>query len=1029
MRLCKKIVWLVLTVSIHTKTNAQGTTNRLIRTLNVSNGLPQSVVTGIVQDSIGFIWIGTRGGLARFDGKKYKVFSHIPGDSLSMSGNTIAELYMGSKNRLWVLYETGDIDIINTLTESIVHLTRLKTFQPLYNEIKVGHTITEDNKENVWLLGENGLFYCNPDKQHLDFYPYSSLNLSNEKTSSIVYDKGNVVVVTNLSLTRFNTNAQLLEKIKYPPAAKSAANISAAFKNFYALFRQNGDAVIQCNNEIRIYNAADKSFSTLLLNETDPASNSMIMDNNGNVYLFYTLNVYYLSLDNKLTLWRPKEQNPKLGFLSILLDRSGVLWLGSNGDGVQLFDLRLSRFQGVPYEINFPQDVFKNYLDVSTEKISTVFSKLGNPFTFRWTTYGNSGVVIFTGTDYDAAKTPQVFLYKSGHITVPSWRYNDSLRVNHSPVYALACSRSGKIWGINFFMQPVYFDTLTSTAIVYKPIVNVTANGLNTTDLLIEGEDKFWITTAFEGLYFYDKQSGKTIHYTYSEKPGSLPTNQLIHIEQDARDTSVLWISSLGAGIIKFNKVTGNCALFTDRDGLPDNTVYAMVPDEKGIFWCSSNKGIFSFDPKTSKVLQRFTSEDGLPGDEFNRFHFFKFHNGNIGFGGVSGYTVFNPLTVQKDLYQPPVGFTGIEINNVAADFGQPSSPFKSAVNSLTEIRLSYDQNFLTFQFAAFEYNVPEKIKYRFILQNFDDNWVYAGNSHLATYTKLPPGNYTFAVNATNTSGNWSRHIKTVAVIIEPPFWKTWWFTSLWILLVVYLIYFVVRYRISVVRKEEQQKAAFEREALELKAEALELKAEALRAQMNPHFIFNSLNSIKSLIQKEKKQEAVIYLTTFSKLIRNQLNNARREISLHEELETCRLYTELEALRFGSRISCSFAIDDEIDTYSLQVPPLILQPFIENAIWHGILPKEGGNVKIAVSRNGRYIQCTIEDDGIGRESSLHNKAETAATYQSKGMKLVQGRLNLHNSIKNQGGTVEVIDKKDSQGNSLGTLVIVKFEEA
>ena len=1019
MRLCKKLLLLVLITGVYIKANTQASKNQVMRNLNVADGLPQSVVTGIVQDSVGFIWIGTRDGLARYDGKKYKVFRHIPSDSTSVWGNTIAELYMGSKNRLWILYETGDIDIINTLTESVLHLTNLKIFHPLLKAVKIGHTIIEDDKGNGWLLGENGLFVCNPGKQQFNFYAYSKLSLSGEKAASIIYNNGNVVIVSNLSLTRYNANMQMLEKIKYH-FDKTPANITPAFKNFYAVFRRNGDAVIQGNNEILIYKAADKSFVSMPLNETDLTSNSMVVDNNDNVYFFYTLNIWHLSFDNKLSLWKPEEQNPQLGFLSILLDKSGVLWLGSNGDGVQLFDLRLSRLQGIAYKLNFPKDIFNDYLHVNIES-SKAFSGINNPFNFRCA-YESNDDVIFTSTDYNANITPQVFFYKSNHVVIPSWRYNDTIAANHSPIYALACSHSGEIWGVNFFMQPVYFDTLTSTATVYKSITNINADGINTTDLLIDGEDKFWITTAFEGLYFYNKQSEKTVHYIYSEKAGALPTNQLTHIEQYAADSNILWISSLGAGIIKFNKTTGKCNFFTDRDGLPDNTVYAMVPDNNGIYWCSSNKGIFSFNPKNNKVLQSFTSKDGLAGDEFNRFHYFKFRNGNIAFGGVNGYTVFNPLTVQKDLYQPTVALTGIEINNAPADYGRQSSPFKTAVNSLAEIKLPHDQNFLTFHFAALEYNIPDKIKYRFMLKGFDEAWVYAGNDNIATYTKLPPGNYTFIVNVTNTSGKWSRYIKTVAVIINPPFWLTWWFISLIALAAACLIYFFLRYRIQVIRKQERQKIAFEQEASEL-------KTQALRAQMNPHFIFNCLNSIKSLIHEDNKRQAIIYLTTFSKLIRKQLNNVEQEITLQDELETCRIYTELEALRFGAGIVCEFMVDEKVDMLSFRVPPLIIQPFIENAIWHGILPKEGGKVLISVNYiNEDNVQCIIDDNGIGREISMLNKLSQSATYESKGMKLVKNRLNLYNIIHNNGGSIEVIDKKDASQNAAGTLVIITFKK-
>ncbi|MEJ7682326.1 MAG: histidine kinase [Segetibacter sp.] len=392
-----------------------------------------------------------------------------------------------------------------------------------------------------------------------------------------------------------------------------------------------------------------------------------------------------------------------------------------------------------------------------------------------------------------------------------------------------------------------------------------------------------------------------------------------------------------------------------------------------------------------------------------------------IAFGGVDGYTVFNPLRVADDTFSPSVALTGIRINNIPADYGYPASPFKAAINSVGKIVLPYTQNFLTFEFAALEYNITEKLQYRYKLEGLNENWVNAGNDNVATYTRISPGHYTLMINATNTAGKWSSHIKTLSVIIEPPFWKTWWFTALWVLAVAGIIYLIIINRIKKVRKEEQQKAAFEREASEL-------KAEALRAQMNPHFIFNCLNSIKALIQEDNKQQAVTYLTTFSKLIRNQLNTAQREISLYEELETCRLYTQLEALRFSSKIVCEFKIDENVDTHSLKVPPLILQPFIENAIWHGVLPKESGKVKISVTGKDDFIQCAIEDDGIGRETSMRSKCQTSVTYQSKGMKLVQGRLSLHNVINNQGGTIELIDKQDARHNPAGTLIIVTFKK-
>ncbi len=234
-----------------------------------------------------------------------------------------------------------------------------------------------------------------------------------------------------------------------------------------------------------------------------------------------------------------------------------------------------------------------------------------------------------------------------------------------------------------------------------------------------------------------------------------------------------------------------------------------------------------------------------------------------------------------------------------------------------------------------------------------------------------------------------------------------------------------LRYKMILDQKEaEKLKVNYEKKLIQL-------EANALRAQMNPHFIFNCMNSIKSLIQKKEDDKAVVYLTTFSKLIRTIFQNSdKREITLYDEIETCRLYTQLESMRFGNKFSYSFSIDDTIDLKSFPVPALIIQPFIENAIWHGIMPKEdGGYVNVTVKKDKENICCIIDDNGIGREMSKQNKFKSEVlTHQSKGVHLTQSRLDLDNLINERHASLEIIDKKDEQGNTIGTTVILTFKE-
>jgi sensor histidine kinase YesM len=213
--------------------------------------------------------------------------------------------------------------------------------------------------------------------------------------------------------------------------------------------------------------------------------------------------------------------------------------------------------------------------------------------------------------------------------------------------------------------------------------------------------------------------------------------------------------------------------------------------------------------------------------------------------------------------------------------------------------------------------------------------------------------------------------------------------------------------------------------------EVHELEAKALRAQMNPHFIFNCMNSIKSLMQKDENEKAVTYLTTFSKLIRTVFQNSdKREISLYDEIETCHLYTQLESMRFGNKFSYAFNIDETLDLKSIMVPALILQPFIENAIWHGIMPKEdGGKVIVKVTKTGHTINCIIDDDGIGREISKQNKfLSKDPMHESKGEHLTQIRLDLDNLLNERNAYLKTIDKMDKDGKSVGTMVVLTIYE-
>jgi len=430
---------------------------------------------------------------------------------------------------------------------------------------------------------------------------------------------------------------------------------------------------------------------------------------------------------------------------------------------------------------------------------------------------------------------------------------------------------------------------------------------------------------------------------------------------------------------------------------------YMFIDTDEGVIAYNYRKGTFSFVDKNNGLLYNLRRRIRYVNDLLI-----------LGNGDKVQHVSFNKLLSLTNERNP-------RINRVTVYSKKDVSSLDFSTN---RIQLNYKQNTIGISFSAMEYLFPERIQYAYRLSRLGTDWQYSDQkSREIVYSNLAPGKYVFQLKAQILGGNWQQSPLELYITITPPFWQTWWFRVLAGLLLISLAFFFIRWRIALVRKKEQLKSLHEKELLEL-------EAKALRAQMNPHFIFNSLNSIKSLINKNENDKAANYLTTFSKLIRTLFQNSdKREVSLFEEIETCKLYTELEQMRFGDKIEFIFNVDEKIDLKDIKVPALILQPLIENAIWHGVAPKEtGGQIVFSVKENDDAIECIIDDDGIGRELSNQYKTQYRATHQSKGIGMTQSRLELDKILNEREDTVEIIDKIDSSGNSSGTKVILTFKE-
>ncbi|HRP32399.1 MAG TPA: histidine kinase [Agriterribacter sp.] len=610
-----------------------------------------------------------------------------------------------------------------------------------------------------------------------------------------------------------------------------------------------------------------------------------------------------------------------------------------------------------------------------------------------------------------------------------------------------------------------------------------------------------------------------------------------------------------------------------------DNLIlYAIYQDRNGIIWASSEKGIYRFDPTSSK-LNLFDRSDNVQGYAFNRNCWFRDKDDILYFGGLNGINYWQPETFSAPFQSFEAYISEVSISNM--DYSM------YAFDTLAPVK--YSDRSMSVVFAAVYFNNPEKVKYRYKLEGLDTDWKEIGSGNIVRFSSLAPGNYLLKMEASLNQVDWKPSSNTLAFQILNPFWMTWWFILLCVLLFSAIIFRVINnHRRKIKMHQEELEAAqaihqistciyesndidnilhemvkncvaklniddcviyktdsvwqvlrckathhvppqsvepvniaagngiaaevamkgkatilnhhfaensnqqplpvylseiavpvivdekvwgviyggkkkrnfftpkhlsvitaiaslcankivkLKNEREKERAEALimntrqkmaEAEMQALRAQMNPHFIFNCLNSINRYIVKSDQATASLYLTRFARLIRLILDNSNNKyISLSSELEALQLYIEMEGIRFEKKFTCEISCAPDVFPESVNVPPLIIQPYVENAIWHGLLHKSSeGHLTIQISRKGKNIlQCIIEDNGVGRQKAEELKGKTAFSRKSLGMQLTENRLVLMGRQAGTNASVGIEDIQDEQGLALGTKVTLNI---
>ena len=531
------------------------------------------------------------------------------------------------------------------------------------------------------------------------------------------------------------------------------------------------------------------------------------------------------------------------------------------------------------------------------------------------------------------------------------------------------------------------------------PVLQRNDTLINSPNDMIRGVYKkgdLWLATA-NGLLQYNIATGRQKRF-YLDTVMLAPNRNWLRDVAVDDDGHVVTAGMDGIGVMNTN--TEQLHFYNDFNTVKNPECFA-INIKDNIAGINSDAGLILFNLATgTSTISLHDYNEAIttaPLSNINQYMVNEYRN---------GYAYFKPAElVDHPVSSAPV-IEKITINDSSIHF--PANG--------TAITLNYHQNIIGFYFTAFEYTNAAKIHFRYKLNGLDKVWHFAnGNTRAANYLQVPPGTYTFILQSGNSENEWNSMPASFMFEIKPPFWNSWWFILLMIGVFMGSITGIAIYRVKKIRKEEAQKAAYSRELLEL-----ELKT--LRSQMNPHFIFNSLNSIQKFIWENRQEDAAEYLSKFSRLMRMMLDNSMQKwIPLDQELTTLLLYVELEHRRSNNKFDYQIHVSDCLDVAAILVPPMLLQPYVENAIWHGLLSKGNrGYLYINVLQESEnYLQYVIEDNGVGRWAKQKMNTEQKTT--SYGMQLTRQRIEM-TEANGQNGSVLVEDVT----TGTGTRVIINL---
>ncbi|MES2653479.1 MAG: two-component regulator propeller domain-containing protein [Bacteroidota bacterium] len=938
------------------------------------NGLPSNNCYFTLQDKKGYIWVATDAGVSRFDGSNFENFSVDDG----LPDNQILQLKEDSKGRIWFLALNGQLSyfyngkIYNSENEPKLKLLKL-------NAVVV--SFFEDSRGRIWFGTNKNIIACWNEKSVLT---YESPNQQKQFINAFIHEdsKSNIWAYSTQALHVFiERDFVLINDSIRPLSYKTSLNLknkSMYFLDKTGLNLKTGFSVkkiLSVNSDLLTNNPGyiytnDKELwfgnnngvhilgfngkNQHILKDIDV--NQVIKDRNENMW-FTTKNGIYRLPDPKERLYILNTESGLSNntIKSIIKDGKNRLWLGLSNAKINLLDVNTKQVQS----IDIPDK--KRYYNIKQFKLDTARKAM------------------YFASDYGLGKVDDI--------------YSSSTKLNY-----LREANNSVFVVKNFSLdqdKKLALALSSGVVIINDRIRNLEFNALKYREkkdyfkersyrVYFDHQQQLW----FSNLNGVSEFGNDILTKHYEQNP--MLTQRVNDIKELPNNVFAMATDGYGILFLVNKKIVKH---LTRSDGLNNNIINKLFV--KGEYlWAISNNGVNRISFKNNKVIiNSFDYANDLLSDDLNDLYI---DDRTAYFATNNGLVYFNHDLTSKTKSTPKIYISSITHNKVPLD--------------LTFSNFSFDpqEHNIVFNFSAVDFK-NQQITYRYRLKG-DAKWTETKNRRLEL-SSLENDRYVFEVSAKSQDNQWSEPAK-VTFELEKHFWQTWWFLSILLSIGAFLLYIIT---VDITKRQKNK----EQEQLLLKNKTLMLEQRALQAMMNPHFVFNVMNSIQHYINTSNTSSANRVLTGFAKLIRKNLEICTKSyINLEEEIDYLNLYLSLEKNRFGDKFKYRITIDRHIDKEESFIPSMLLQPFIENAIWHGIMPQEeGGEVDINIHlKEEGYLQINIIDNGIGIDNSLKQKK---SGHQSKGMDLTQERVNLLNKIE-----VKPIHLTIKQNGKSGTIVTI-----